>query len=212
MKYYLRQLKRESFFQQLLDFFELWSWYRAGCRQPSPQVLKRKLLQTHSQPNAVWIETGTYHGYTTRLLSKLSTKVHTIEPSLGCIQVAQSLNRDRNNIVYYNQTSEQSLHEILMSEHSKTLCFWLDGHYSGGSTYRGTELTPVRKELQIIKSNLDSFATVTVLIDDIRCHHTEGDHYPPISYYISWAESCGLSWTVDNDIFIAKSRSLTLYP
>jgi hypothetical protein len=45
--------------------------------------------------------------------------------------------------------------------------FWLDGHYSGGVTARGSEDTPIRKELEhIVAAGRDADV---VLIDDARC-------------------------------------------
>jgi hypothetical protein len=55
--------------------------------------------------------------------------------------------------------------------------FWLDGHYSGGITARGTLETPIKNELAAILSHpIDGHV---ILIDDARCFTGEND-YPTL--------------------------------
>src|SRR5262249_43165449 len=55
--------------------------------------------------------------------------------------------------------------------------FWLDGHYSGGITAKGTLETPIKNELTAILSH--PYDGNLILIDDARCFTGEND-YPTL--------------------------------
>jgi predicted O-methyltransferase YrrM len=62
--------------------------------------VKWQVLLNHSIPNAIWIETGTYLGDTTHLLSKHAKFVYTLEPEPTLFRKAEDrfkrqLSRDR---------------------------------------------------------------------------------------------------------------------
>ncbi len=90
------------------------------------------------------------------------------------------------------------------------IAFWLDGHFSGGITFKGTRDTPIKYELEIISENIEAFERITVFVDDFRCFAksaSSAEPYPPRAYLVNWAEQLELSWTIEHDIFIARNHS-----
>ena len=54
-------------------------------------------------------------------------------------------------------------------------CFWLDGHYSGPGTARGSVVTPILRELEIIAPRYKA-ANDLILIDDARLFDVNDDY------------------------------------
>ena len=77
--------------------------------------------------------------------------------------------------------------------------FWLDGHYSGGITAKGSLETPIKNELQFIFSH--PVAGHVILIDDARCFTGEND-YPTIAelQHFVKAQKPDLQFSVDTDV------------
>lgn len=65
--------------------------------------------------------------------------------------------------------SSEVLPEVL-SKINGPVTFWLDGHYSGGSTAKGQSNTPLIRELEHIAAH--HINNHTILIDDVRCFGT----------------------------------------
>ena len=87
--------------------------------------------------------------------------------------------------------------------------FYLDGHYSAGITHKGPQDTPIIDELACISKNIPQFGKVRVMIDDVRCfnpHLEEYSSYPSLNILVDWANRHSLSWHIEHDIFIAKSK------
>ena len=86
--------------------------------------------------------------------------------------------------------------------------FWLDGHYSGGSTFRGEKDSPIKEELAAIEEALPTLDSVAVLIDDVRCFYSDEftalNNYPSVDYLVDWARKHGLRWRIVHDIFIMQ--------
>lgn len=199
----------------------LYRWARRDFASPAPQNVKRRTLARHSIPRATWIESGTYRGDTTAWLSsspRISARaVVTIEPADNYFAAAvERFLRDPKVTVVQGESTDAL--PGLLSEHSGPLCFWLDGHYSSGDTYMGEADCPALGELRIISRHAQSNASspLVVFIDDVRLfakEHRETDEhdrdgYPPLKYLVEWAEDLRLFWTIEQDIFIAKSRQL----
>ena len=55
------------------------NWYKRNFSSPSPEFVKHEIIKKNNLDNSLWIETGTYYGDTTNLLSNLSSKVISIE-------------------------------------------------------------------------------------------------------------------------------------
>ncbi|MDA8549655.1 hypothetical protein N9K76_01795 [Aquiluna sp.] len=91
------------------------------------------------------------------------------------------------------------------------VCFWLDGHYSGGQTYRGETTSPILNELGIIADAKKQFNTIRILVDDVRLFPVEGHEgesgYPPLQTLVDFAQAHGFAWSIEHDIFIASFGS-----
>ena len=190
----------------------LYNWYsKTYCAPPAPHFVKQSLLLRHGIKNCTWIETGTYLGSTTKMLSSKYHHVHTIEPSQKCLSIAKDYIGSAKNITFYNGTSEDCI-ETACAAVEGDVCFWLDGHYSAGITFQGDADTPIVHELATIGKYLNRYRSVVLIIDDIRCSHLDSDHYPSLNFYVEWSNRNNLNWTIEHDSFIAKSRNLEVYP
>jgi predicted SAM-dependent methyltransferase len=113
----------------------------------------------------VFVETGTYLGDSALTASKMFKEVHTIELSEKLYRNALERLRQSPNIICHLGDSTEVMPQIIPSLNGRVL-FWLDGHYSGGITSRGTNNTPVLRELEAIR--LLPSAEAVILIDDLR--------------------------------------------
>jgi hypothetical protein len=103
-------------------------------------------------------------------------------------------------------TSETILPGLLKDLRGK-VCFWLDGHASGGVTFQGVSSTPIMNELREIEASLPNFSSIVVLVDDMRCFDPSIPmyaDYPPRSKLVEWAEKNELTWNIEHDVFVAR--------
>lgn len=183
------------------------AWDKRDFAAPSPHFIKQRVLLRNGLPSATWVETGTYMGETTRVLSKVASMVYSVEPEPKLFARADQLFRDTANVKILNGTSE-SVFPGLLSKLSGDVCFWLDGHYSAGLTFKGEKDTPIIEELAAISESLGRMGKVVVLIDDIRCFNPklpEFASYPPIDFLVDWARKHKMSWHIEHDIFVARN-------
>jgi len=181
-------------------------WVNRGFSVPCPKFVKDAVLVRQNLSNSTWIETGTAYGDTTQMLAQIATKVYTIEPEPSLFEKARQRFSKNSKVVVVNDISENALSPILKSVEGN-ICFWLDGHYSGGVTYAGPNDTPLVEELIQIETQLNRFPEVMIAIDDIRyCgkHHLYGE-YPSLDYLVDWSRKNSLDWHIEYDIFIAKT-------
>ena len=157
----------------------------------------------------MWIETGTYMGRTTDFLRRIGTSVVSIEASKELASKAKYLFERHSNVQIVHGLSEDELEKILdgLGSEVRRIAFWLDGHFSGGPTHLGPVETPIQKELEIISRKLERFDEVSVFIDDFRCFVNQETDYPGTEILSCWAKENNLSWSVEHDIFIARTRT-----
>jgi hypothetical protein len=184
-------------------------WWKRDFRSPAPHFVKMSILETAKNVD-VWVETGTYMGQTTEVLSRDTSRVISIEPSLELAQRAKLLFAQNQNVQIVNGLSENELPSILeaLPSDSFNVAFWLDGHYSEGPTHLGPIETPIVQELRVIEAQLEKFQEVTIFIDDFRCFVNRQTDYPQTSFLSTWADSNGMSWSVEHDIFIARKTQI----
>jgi hypothetical protein len=132
--------------------------------------------------------------------------VYSLEPEPALFANAKLLFKNWKNVEILNGTSEMIL-PALLSKIDGNVNFWLDGHYSAGSTFQGEQNTPIVDELKNITENLVHFNRVCLLIDDIRAFNPgqagcEG--YPSLDFLVDWARSNDFHWHIEHDIFVAK--------
>jgi hypothetical protein len=183
------------------------NWEKINFQAPSPHYIKQACLIRNGFPGATWIETGTYLGQTTQVLSKIGLKVFSIEPEATLFANAYNYFKKFSNVEILNGTSEQ-IFPNLLPKIKGDVNFWLDGHYSAGITFKGTQDTPILEELKHIADNLNHFKKVCVLIDDVRCFNPkilEYSTYPSVNILVAWANNNNLDWHIEHDIFVAKN-------
>lgn len=114
----------------------------------------------------VFIETGTYMGRSTALAAGLFKEVHTIELSAELHAAAVERFAGHAHVTCHGGDSAAVLPAILSPLKSRTMFFWLDGHYSGGVTAQGDVVTPILGELEAIRTaRLSSWI---IAVDDLR--------------------------------------------
>lgn len=186
---------------------QYFSWKLRGFAAPSPNYIMRTVILRNGLPNSTWIETGTYLGETTELLSRNSKMVHSLEPEPKLFARARDKFSRTGNIEIINGTSED-VFPSLLARIQGDVNFWLDGHSSGGPTFSGALKTPIVEELNCIAEHMSQFEKVTVLVDDLRLFGTEvysEGEYPSLNYLVDWARNLNLGWHIEHDIFIAKN-------
>ena len=133
----------------------------------------------------VFVETGTYLGKTTLLLSEVCDRSYTIELDRALYERAAELFADRTDVTVIHGDSAERLPEVV-AQLDQPAAFWLDGHYSGGVTGRALEDTPIMAELRAILDH--PIKDHLVLIDDARLF-VGRDGYPRVERLRDWVES-----------------------
>jgi hypothetical protein len=205
----LKASVRNSYPYRILRFWQgLIRWVKSGYAAPSPHFIKQTVLLRNAIPSSTWVETGTYLGLTTKELSKHGSFVYSIEPEPTLYSNAADYFKSYPNIEILKGLSEE-VFPLLLPKLSGDINFWLDGHYSAGISHKGPQDTPILEELAHISVNLNHFRNVCVMIDDIRCFNPELNEYsmyPSLNGLIDWANKNGLSWHIEHDIFVARSK------
>ena len=189
-------------FRKLFEFFQ---WKNSDYLEYTPQFVKQKCFKKYGIANADWVETGTFLGTSTHYLSLRSPHVYSIEPGIELYKKACNRFKGRN-VTLFNDVSENVLPALLPTL-SGNLNFWLDGHYSGGVTFKGNKVCPIEDELNSIEVNFDNFKKLSILIDDVRCFlssSSEYSDYPSINYIVDWARRFNMQWTIEHNIFIMQ--------
>jgi hypothetical protein len=182
-------------------------WADREFAAPSPQAVKQVVLLRNGLRDATWIETGTYLGETTAVLSTVAKIVYSIEPEPSLFSNAEQKFKNTSNVKIIKGLSEDVLPQLLPAI-SGDICFWLDGHYSAGITFKGPQDTPIIDELAVIGRAITNACKFVVMVDDVRCFnpkHPEFTGYPSVDVLIDWAREHRLTWHIEHDIFIAKN-------
>ncbi len=125
-----------------------------------------------------------------------------IEPDAALYAAAKARFAGIEEVTLINATSAAALPRLLPAL-SGPVTFWLDGHYSGGTTYRGEVVTPIAVELDAISRSRDRMSGLVVLVDDVRLFGVD-DGYPPFGLLYGWAEAIGWCWHVEHDIIVMR--------
>ena len=187
------------------------NWRKRNFSPPSPELVKHQIIKNNSLENCVWIETGTYYGETTKLLSKISKKIISIEADENLYKLAKKKLGNLKNVEIIHGKSETLLKNVIESnKDNDNMCIYLDAHLCHDhlkniKTY-GNEnsATPIKLELELIENFLKNFKKFNVLIDDIRLFNNVFQNYPDKYYLVDWCKRNNLSWEIEQDIFICK--------
>lgn len=167
--------------QTIIKFFNknILFWYFKGKPVLPSHLIKQDVVKKYSEKFAIkiFIETGTYLGEMIDAVKEKFEKVISIELDKKLFYKAKNKFSTNNHIEIINGDSAKVLFKILTKIEKPTL-FWLDGHYSGGTTAKGDLNTPIYQELNAILSH--KIKNHIILIDDARLFIGKDD-YPTLS-------------------------------
>ena len=189
------------------------NWYKRNFSSPSPEFVKHQIIKKNNLQKSLWIETGTYYGDTTKILSDIAEKVISIESDKRLYDLAIKKFENSKKINVINGESQNLLQDILKNESYKNLCLFLDAHTCLDHitnkliSKNETLETPIMIELNIIESYIKKFNNVNILIDDIRLFDGKTKNYPNINEIVDWARKNNSSWFIEHDIVIINSKA-----
>ncbi|MDP8265652.1 MAG: hypothetical protein P9M07_01760 [Candidatus Aceula meridiana] len=146
---------------------QLIRWRAQGKPIPPPHLFKQQLLKFYSNAYGLrtLIETGTYNGQMIQAMDSHFDSIYSIELSEELYHNAINKFHGKPKIKLIYGDSGKELGNIIKKVNEPAL-FWLDGHYSGGGTAKGSEETPIVEEIQHILDDKDR--NHVILIDDAR--------------------------------------------
>ena len=187
------------------------NWRARNFSPPSPDVIKHQILVNNNLKDSLWIETGTYYGETTKLLSKISKKTISIEADKNLFETSNKILKNFKNVEILNGKSEDLLDKVISKNlNFKNVCIYLDAHlcqdHLKNTKTFGNEntATPILNELEIVSKYVSSFEKIVVLIDDIRLFKGKFQNYPDKNTLVNWCKENNFLWEIEQDIFICK--------
>ena len=187
------------------------NWRSRNFSPPSPDVIKHQVLVSNNLNESLWIETGTYYGETTKLLSKISKKTISIEADKNLYETSKKKLKDLKNIEILNGKSEDLLNKVISENLDfKNICIYLDAHLCqdhlrNTKTFGSeTTATPILNELEVVSKYIINFEKIVVLIDDIRLFQGSFQNYPNKNALVDWCKENNFIWEIEHDIFICK--------
>ena len=202
VKYFIWSLKNRK---------SLKNWRARNFSSPSPDVIKNQILINNNLKDSLWIETGTYYGETTKLLSKISKKTISIEADKNLFEISNKILKNFKNVEILNGKSEDLLDKVISKNlNFKNVCIYLDAHlcqdHLKNTKTFGNEntATPILNELEIVSKYAASFEKIVVLIDDIRLFKGKFQNYPDKNTLVNWCKENNFLWEIEQDIFICK--------
>ena len=181
-------------------------WEKAGAIGAMPNYGKQQLIIDYIRrfSPATFIETGTYKGKMVYAVMPYINEIYSIELNETLYQNACKRFTGYHNIHIIHGQSGEVLPRLLKDIENRCI-FWLDAHYSGGSTAKGKLETPIMQELECILNHPKATKHV-ILIDDACCFTGEND-YPLLDNLKKLILSIQPDWTfeVKNDIIRAHS-------
>ncbi len=172
---------------------EVEEWLNSGKSKLTPHYIKQKHLQKLGSivGMSILVETGTYLGHMILAMKDKFQKIYTIELDNTLYQRATTLFSEFKHIQVLHGDSGDVIKEVLGKIEVPAL-FWLDGHYSGLGTAKGTLETPILQELELILAHNSDHV---ILIDDARLFIGKDD-YPTIDLLKSHV------WNINPDVNI----------
>jgi hypothetical protein len=114
--------------------------------------------------STVFVETGTFHGETTKWASDYFEAAHTIERAESLYRMHRDELAGIRGVTPHLGDSRTILPKILNVIGARRAIFWLDGHWSGGETSGANDECPLLDELACLADRTDDI----ILIDDAR--------------------------------------------
>jgi len=160
---------------------------------PPPPEVKHATIKDYAKRFglSVLVETGTYSGDTIAATRNQFAEIYSIELSPEFHKSAKQKFDDDPRVHLLLGDSGTVLREILLAL-NRTALFWLDAHYSGGSTARGAVDSPIIQELETI---LALRPNSVVLIDDARCFDGSNS-YPTLAELSQYIRDNAPHWNL----------------
>ena len=154
-------------------------WERAGRPGLPPHAVKQAVLRHLAAEYElhVLVETGTFMGDMVAAQRDVFDRIYSIELSPRYHERAQRRFRRTPHVELICGDSGREIGSLVARLDAPAL-FWLDGHYSGGTTAKGEHETPIIEELEAILT-ADERRHV-IVIDDARCFGAD-PAYPTIA-------------------------------
>ena len=180
-------IRKTPLYHPMLHAIEISGWVKDGRPMPPPHVIKQRVLLNYAKRYglSILVETGTYRGGMVEAMRTRFHRIYSIELSRELYEQAVIRFEGSNNIELFHGDSAVELEHVVNSLNQPAL-FWLDGHYSGAATARGTSDTPVFEELNQIFSSKQKGHVI--IIDDARCFGVNPG-YPTIDELIAYVKS-----------------------
>ena len=181
-------------------------WEADGATGPMPNFGKQQVVVEYVKKYcpAVFVETGTYKGKMVYAVMPYVKNIYSIELDRTHCENARRRFAGYRHIHILHGQSGEVLADLLKGINEPCL-FWLDAHWSGGSTAKGDLETPIMQEIECIL-NHPLAAEHVVLIDDARCFTGQND-YPALQTLKSLILNAHPDWVFEtkNDIIRAHS-------
>ena len=175
-------------------------WWLAGKPVPPPNVVKQRTVIRYQARYGLrtFVETGTYTGEMVHAMSGHVDRIVSIEVAPALHAQAAKRFASQPHIHLLLGDSAALLPSVLESLEGPALV-WLDGHYMGGESGRGTVDTPIMAELTALVAH--PVRGHVVLIDDARLFDGTGG-YPRLDELTAWVKARRPSTdvSVDGDI------------
>lgn len=141
-------------------------WVNSGSPMPAPDYARTMAVLRLAKEYGinVFVETGTLIGSRVGAVKGFFKEVYSIELSPQLYQRCVDSFRNDENVHLYNGDSGIILPEIL-SKINEPCLYFLDAHYSAGTTARGNKDSALEDEFKTILPRLSIYNDV-VLVDD----------------------------------------------
>lgn len=181
-------------------------WEKNGAHLPMPNLGKQRVVKQYIEKFSLtaFIETGTYKGKMVYAVMPYIREIYSIELDRSHYQRAKRRFAGYPKVHIIQGQSGEELPKVLANIHESCL-FWLDAHYSGGSTAKGNTKTPIMQELKCIL-NHEKAAGYVILIDDARLFIGEND-YPTIEELKQFILDIHPDWTIEVKDDIVRTHS-----
>lgn len=157
---------------------ELRRWEQRGKPVPPPHIVKQRTIRTFADRFGlkILVETGTYYGDMVEAMKRRFSRIYSIELNRElCEKAAKRFQGDRHVKIIQGDSGVEL--GKLVGQLDQPALFYLDGHYSGGTTAKGDNDTPIYEELAHIFSA--RHRGHVIVIDDARCFGSDPS-YPSI--------------------------------
>jgi len=186
-------------------------WEKVGAHRAMPNMGKQQVVVEYIKQfsPAVFIETGTYKGKMVYAVMPYLKEIYSVELDRLHFERVQRRFAGYPNIHILHGQSGQLLPRIL-EDIDKSCLFWLDAHWSGGSTAKGDSQTPIMQEMDSILNHPNANEHV-ILIDDAPYFNGQND-YPTLEALKRFVLDIHPDWTFEIKDDIIRTHSNDIIP